>query len=182
MSTPIASSSRDLRYPVGRYEAPARITAADRTEWLRDLEELPTKLRSAVAGLDERQLDTPYRPGGWSVRQVVHHLPDSHMNAYSRFRLGLTEDSPTIKPYDEAAWAELADAKTAPIEHSLSLLEHLHARWLVLLHSLPETDLGRTLRHPEWGQMSLQWMLGLYAWHSRHHVAHITNLRERERW
>jgi DinB superfamily len=182
MSAPIASSNENLRYPVGRYGPPARITAADRTERLRDLEELPGKLRQAATGLNERQLDTPYRPGGWTVRQVVHHIPDSHMNAYSRFRLALTENLPLIKPYDEAAWAELADAKTAPIEPSLSLLEGLHARWLALLRSLREAELARTLRHPEWGEMSLDWMLGLYAWHSRHHVAHITTLREREGW
>jgi hypothetical protein len=182
MSTPITSSEQDLRYPVGRFKPPDNITAADTASWLRDIEALPANLRHAVADLNDAQLDTPYRPGGWTVRQVVHHLPDSHMNSYSRFRLALTEDSPTIKPYDEAAWAELVDAKTAPIEPSLALLESLHARWTILLGSLTETDLARTFRHPELGKVRLDWTLGSYAWHSRHHVAHITNLRRRESW
>lgn len=182
MASHTVSSTHNLRYPVGKYEAPKQITAADRAEWLRELEELPGHLKRAVAGLDEPQLDTPYRPGGWTVRQVVHHLADSHLNSYSRFRFALTEDAPAVKSYDEAVWAELADAKTAPIEISTSLLTALHARWIALLRSLSEADLKRTIRHPEWGEMTLDWMLGLYAWHSRHHVAHITNLREREGW
>jgi hypothetical protein len=149
---------------------------------LRDLEELPANLRRAVAGLSEAQLDTSYRPGGWTVRQVVHHLPDSHLNSYQRVRLALTESSPAVKIYEEGAWAELADAKTAPIELSLSFLEALHARWLELLRSLNETELARTFRHPEWGEVDLNWTLSQYAWHSRHHVAHITSLRKREGW
>jgi DinB superfamily len=182
MASRTASSTQDLRYPVGKYRPPKQITAAERAEWLRELEELPANLKRAVAGLDDRQLDTPYRAGGWTIRQVVHHLPDSHLNSYSRFRFALTEDAPAIKSYDEAAWAELADAKTAPIEISLALLTALHARWITLLRSLGEADLKRTIRHPEWGEINLEWMLGLYAWHSRHHVAHITSLREREGW
>jgi uncharacterized damage-inducible protein DinB len=182
MASPTESSTQDRRYPVGKYKPPKQITAAERTEWLRELEELPENLKRAVAGLDDRQLDTPYRPGGWTIRQVVHHLPDSHLNSYSRFRFALTEDAPAIKSYDEAAWAELADAKTAPIEMSLSLLTALHARWITLLGSLSEADLKRTIRHPEWGEINLDWMLGLYAWHGRHHLAHITSLREREGW
>ncbi|MFL6351308.1 MAG: YfiT family bacillithiol transferase [Bryobacteraceae bacterium] len=182
MGSPIANSGRDVRYPIGRYKPPREITAAHRTNWLNDLEELPALLKQSVKGLDDSQLDTPYRPDGWTVRQVVHHLPDSHLNSYSRFRFALTEEAPAIKSYDEAAWAELADAKTAPVEISLALLTALHERWVTLLRSLSETDLDRTLRHPEWGEISLDWMLGLYAWHGRHHVAHITSLRERESW
>lgn len=128
------------------------------------------------------QLDTPYRPGGWTVRQVVHHLADSHLNSYQRFRLALTERSPLIKPYDETAWAELPDAKTAPIAVSLSLLDGLHARWIALLRSLDEDGFARTFRHPELGEKRLDWTLGLYAWHSRHHLAHIRNLRQRMDW
>jgi DinB superfamily len=182
MASPIASSTQDLQYPIGKYEPPKQITGADVAEWLRDVEELPANLKRAVAGLDDRQLDTPYRPGGWTVRQVIHHLADSHLNSYSRFRWGLTEDTPAVKSYEESTWAELADAKTAPIEMSLSLLTGLHARWIMLLRSLSEADLKRTILHPEWGEINLDWMLSLYAWHSRHHVAHITNLREREGW
>src|SRR5690348_6100362 len=182
MTARTPGSSQDLRYPIGRYEPPKPITAINRAEWLSELEELPANLKQAVSGLRDEQLDTPYRPGGWTVRQVVHHLPDSHLNTYRRFRLAWTEKAPAIKTYDEAAWAELSDAKTAPIEISLSLLTALHARWIKLLRSLDEAHLKRTVRHPEWGEISLDWMLGLYAWHSRHHVAHITSLRKRERW
>jgi DinB superfamily len=182
MATPIGRSSEDLRYPIGRFEPPKQISAADRAKCLRDLEELPANLQQAVAGLCEQQLDTPYRPGGWTVRQVVHHLPDSHLNSYQRFRLALTEEVPAIKPYDEAAWAELSDARAAPIEMSVLLLTALHARWITLLRSLNEADLKRTLRHAEWGEISLDWMLAQYAWHGRHHVAHITSLRKREGW
>jgi uncharacterized damage-inducible protein DinB len=176
------SASQDLRYPIGHYQPPKPITAIHRAEWLSELEQLPANLKQAVAGLRDEQLDTPYRAGGWTVRQVVHHLPDSHLNSYQRFRLALTEEAPVIKTYDEAAWAELSDAKTAPIEVSLSLLTALHARWITLLRSLDESHLKRRVRHPEWGEITLDWMLGLYAWHSRHHVAHITTLRKRERW
>jgi hypothetical protein len=135
-----------------------------------------------VSGLSEAQLDTPYRPSGWTVRQVVHHLPDSHLNSYTRCRLALTEDAPTIKPYDEAAWAELSDAKTGPIAPSIALLEGLHARWTCLLRGLSDAEFARTFRHPELGEVRLDWTAGLYAWHCSHHLAHITNLRERENW
>ena len=172
----------DLRYPIGRYSPPTQFSAEHREQWIGELASLPSKMRAVVSGLNDSQLDTPYRPGGWTIRQVVHHVPDSHMNSYVRCRLALTEHSPTIKPYDEAAWAELADAKTATIEASLLLLEALHERWLALLRSLSEKDFQRTFRHPELGEVTLDWSLGLYAWHSRHHVAQIRRLRERERW
>jgi hypothetical protein len=182
-NTPMSDSTLDLRYPVGRYQAPESITAAQREAWIAELQALPKNLKSAISGLDDAQLDTPYRPGGWSVRQVVHHLPDSHMNCYMRFRLALTEPSPVIKPYEESAWAELADAKAGPTAPSLQILEGLHARWVALLTSLTETDFARTFRHPELGgEIRLDWALGLYDWHSRHHLAQIAALRERSGW
>ena len=143
---------------------------------------MPSRLREIVKDLRDGQLDTAYRPGGWTARQVVHHLADSHTNSYCRFRLALTEDLPVIKAYDEARWAELSDAKQAPIELSLTLLDALHGRWVLLLESLTEEDFRRAFRHPEHGEMRLDWTLGLYAWHCRHHVAHIAGLREREGW
>ncbi len=139
-------------------------------------------MRAAIAGLNEEQLDTPYRDGGWTVRQVVHHVADSHMNAYVRFRLALTEQEPVIKPYDEAAWAELADAKDAPPEISLALIDALHDRWTRLLRSMSGADFLRQFRHPELGAVPLEKNLALYAWHGKHHVAHITRLRERMQW
>lgn len=142
----------------------------------------PANLRSAVRGLSEAQLDTPYRPGGWTVRQVVHHVPDSHSNAYTRFKLTLTEDVPTIKPYDEGAWAKLDDTRTTPIETSLAMMDALHDRWVRLLRSLGPADFARTLNHPENGIMNLDQLLALYAWHGAHHVAHITNLRRQNNW
>ncbi|HZS54284.1 MAG TPA: bacillithiol transferase BstA [Bryobacteraceae bacterium] len=172
----------NLRFPVGRYAPPAAITPEDRAAWIAELESLPRKLTEAVRGLSDNQLDTPYRPGGWTVRQVVHHLPDSHLNSYVRFRLALTENSPTIKPYEEAAWAELPDAKSGPVEPSLSLTDALHRRWVSLLRSLRDEDFSRTFVHPEHGPIKLDWTLGLYAWHCRHHVAHIAELRKREGW
>ena len=172
----------DRRYPVGKFEAPARFTAALRAQCLGDIERTPAALRGAVAGLSPAQLDTPYRPGGWTVRQVVHHLPDSHMNAYVRVKLALTEDEPTIKPYEQARWAELIDGRTAPPEVSLSLLDSLHARWTMLLKSLAPEQFARKFRHPEVGVVTLDWLLAMYSWHGRHHVAHITALRKREGW
>ncbi|HMD98927.1 MAG TPA: bacillithiol transferase BstA [Terriglobia bacterium] len=172
----------DLRYPVGKFKWAGSGTEAERSEYISNIEQTPVRLRAAVGGLSDQQLDTPYRPDGWTVRQVVHHLPDSHMNAYVRYRLALTEDEPTIKPYDEAQWAELIDAKTAPVEPSLTLLESLHSRWVTLLKSLTPTDWARTFRHPELGVVSLEKNLAIYSWHGRHHVAHITSLRRRMGW
>ena len=172
----------ELRYPVGRFQFPESVSAEELARFLGQIAEAPARMRAAVSGLSDAQLDTPYRPGGWTVRQVVHHVPDSHMNSYVRFRLALTEDSPTIKPYEEARWAELADARTLPIEPSLALLESLHARWAPLLRSLSAADWKRTFRHPELGLISLENNAALYAWHGRHHVAHITSLRDRMSW
>lgn len=171
----------DLRYPIGKFKKTEGVTDAQRTALIAAIAEAPAKLRAAATGLSEEQLDTPYRPGGWTVRQVVHHVPDSHMNSLVRFKLALTENEPTIKPYDEARWAELGDAKGA-IEPSLALLESLHERWVALLKSLSASDWQRTFRHPERGTMTLEETLQLYAWHGRHHVAHITSLRERNGW
>ncbi len=171
-----------LKYPIGRYKAPVTISIDQRAAWIEEMAKLPDNLSKAVGGLTEAQLDTPYRPSGWTVRQVVHHLPDSHLNSYARFRLALTEDSPVIKPYEEAAWAELPDAKTAPIRPSLMLIEGLHARFVLLLKSMSEADFVKTFRHPELGEKRLDWTLGLYAWHCLHHVAQINNLRSREGW
>jgi hypothetical protein len=183
MSNPaLQNVPADLRFPVGRYRPVPEISAGLRAEWIRELEALPPNLRNAAGGLSDRQLDTAYRPGGWTVRQLVHHLPDSHMNAYCRFRLALTETSPGIKTYEEALWAELPDARKSPIEPSLLLLEGLHGRFTAMLRSMIETDFARTFRHPELGEIRLDWTLGLYAWHRRHHLAHITNLRSRESW
>ena len=178
----MSTTSADLRYPIGKFEQPDDISALQRGEFISVIAKAPAALDAAVRGLNPDHLNTPYRPAGWTVRQVVHHLPDSHMNSYIRFRLALTEDVPTIKPYDEAQWAELTDAKTAPIEYSLVLLENLHLRWVLLLESLKSEDWKRAFRHPERGFMRLDQNLALYAWHSRHHVAQIVSLREREGW
>jgi uncharacterized damage-inducible protein DinB len=172
----------DLRYPIGRFLAEADATEEKRQRWIHEIASAPDKLRAAVQGLSAERLDSPYRHGGWTVRQVAHHLPDSHLNGYVRFKLALTEQEPTIKPYDEAAWAELADGRTAPIEISLALLESLHRRWVLLLRSLPPADFARPFRHPEMGRLNLETYLQMYAWHGRHHVAHITTLRERMGW
>src|SRR5216684_2529580 len=172
----------DLRYPIGKFSYEGPPTPPQIQELLHHIEQAPSRLRAAVTGLSEQQLETPYRPGGWTVRQVVHHVPDSHLNAYTRFKLALTEDEPTIKPYDEARWAELADVRTAPLGVSFRLLEALHQRWVLLLRSLRPEDYRRTLRHPERGVMSFDQTLCYYAWHGRHHVAHITSLRERMGW
>ncbi|HEX4227432.1 MAG TPA: putative metal-dependent hydrolase [Bryobacteraceae bacterium] len=173
---------QDLRYPVGKFRSAASISAKDREDWLLEIEVLPSRLRAAVSGLTDAQLDTPYRDGGWTIRQVVHHFADSHLNSYTRFRLALTENNPTIKPYAEALWADLADARTAPIDLSLQLLDGLHRRWVLLIRSFSETDFSKTFRHPERGEMRLDQNLALYAWHCRHHLAHINGLRERNGW
>jgi hypothetical protein len=172
----------DLRYPVGKWQRPDKLTPDQRRELIDTMADAPAQLRAAVKGLTDQQLDTPYRPGGWTVRQVVHHLPDSHMNAYTRFKLGVTEDEPTIKTYEEGRWAELADAKTAPIEPSLVLFENLHKRWVTFLRSLGPAEWARNVRHPEWGAISIDQLLSQYSWHGRNHVAHITALRERNGW
>lgn len=172
----------DLRYPIGKFHRPETLSPDERRASIDAIAEAPARLRAAIAGLDAAQLDTPYRPGGWTVRQLVHHVPDSHMNAYVRFKLAATEDEPTIKTYEEARWAELADAKSAPIEPSLALLENLHKRWVVFLRSLAPADWPRNFRHPELGMITLDQNLALYAWHGRHHVAHVTALRKRQNW
>jgi hypothetical protein len=172
----------DLRYPIGPFQYDGPRTDEQRQHLIDQIEEAPATLRAAVEGLSPQQLDMPYRPGGWTVRQVVHHLPDSHLNSYVRFRLAMTEDEPSIKPYHEDRWAELEDARRAPIEISLALLEALHRRWVLLLRALTAQDLMRTFVHPELGLVSLDKNISLYAWHGRHHVAHITSLRERMGW
>lgn len=172
----------DLRYPVGRFEFEGTLSEPDRRLLIDQIAATPDKMRAAVAGLNDKQLDTPYRPGGWTVRQVVHHVPESHLNSYLRFKLAMTEDQPTIKPYLEDRWAELEDARTAPVEMSLKLLESLHQRWVWFLRSLENSDFQRTFHHPELGLVSLDKNVALYAWHGRHHVAHITSLRERNGW
>lgn len=180
---PTTTAGGDLRYPVGRFAFPDAPTAHQIAGWIDDVARAPDALRAAVHGLDETQIETPYRPGGWTVRQVVHHLPDSHMQAYTRFKLALTEERPTIKPYDEAAWANLDDTFTVPISVSLDLLEALHIRWVALLRTLGPDQMQREFVHPERNRsMRLTDALAMYAWHGRHHVAHITALRERERW
>ena len=172
----------DHRYPIGPFSAPETISAADRKDLISELAELPERVRSAVAGLGAKQLDTPYREGGWTVRQVVHHLPDSHANSYVRFRLALTEREPTIRLYDQDGWAELADARSGEIDVSLDLLEALHRRLVALLETISDQDWNRTFVHPEIGRLTLDTNLAMYAWHGRHHVAHVTGLRERKGW
>lgn len=179
----MTTTQTDPRFPVGRFVRPAALTPAERAEAIEAVAAAPAAMRAAVSGLTDAQLDTPYREGGWTARQVVHHVPDSHMNAYVRFKLALTEDVPTIKPYDEAAWAELEDGKSKLVEQSLNLLDSLHARWVFLLRRMQPSDFERKLNHPEWpAPLSLDQMLALYAWHGRHHVAHITELRKRQDW
>ena len=172
----------DLRYPIGDFQFSGQVTDNDRRRSIDIVENTPAKMRAAVKGLSHKQLDIPYRPGGWTVRQVVHHVPDSHLNAYIRFKLALTEDVPTIKTYDEHSWAKLEDSKSTPIETSLTLLESLHTRMTVLLRSLTSADFARQFNHPERGPMTIDSLLALYAWHGPHHVAHITGLRKREGW
>jgi hypothetical protein len=172
----------DLRFPVGKFHYDGSTSHEQQQAFLDEIAQTPAKLRSAVQGLSDAQLDTPYRPDGWTVRQVVHHVPDSHMNSYVRFKLALTEDDPTIKPYAEDRWAELADNQATPIDVSLTLLDSLHNRWVRLLRSLTTEQWKRTFRHPEMGPMTLEKTLALYAWHGRHHVAHITELRKRMSW
>lgn len=176
-------NENDLKYPIGNFAPPAHISANHRGQFIDNLDALPGQIKSIVANLSETQLDTPYRDGGWTVRQVVHHLPDSHLNSYIRFKWALTEDQPKIKAYDEKAWAMLPDAMEAPIELSLSLLESIHNRWVYLLKSLQEADWKRSFEHPETNKtVPLDLNLALYSWHGRHHLAHIERLVERKRW
>ena len=172
----------DPRYPIGKFERRDTLTADERRAMIDQIAGTPARMRETVARLTPAQLDRPYREGGWTARQVVHHVPDSHLNAYCRFKLALTEENPTIRPYDEAKWAELSDSRDTPVETSLTMLDALHDRWTHLLRAMSENDFRRTLRHPDMGVMSLDALLSLYAWHGRHHVGHVTSLRERMRW
>jgi DinB family protein len=172
----------DLRFPIGKFHYQGAPSEEQRDQLIAEIDHTPAAMRAAVQGLSAQQLDTPYREGGWTVRQVVHHLPDSHMNAYVRFKLALTEDAPAIKPYAEDRWAQLADSQSTPIAVSLALLESLHDRWVSLLRALGEDDWKRGFKHPELGLMPLEKNLALYAWHGKHHTAHITELRKRMNW
>ena len=174
--------STDPRYPIGKFSFQGPLTAQQKKEFLNDIEQTPARLRAAVSGLSDQQLDTPYREGGWTVRQVVHHVPDSHVNSYIRFKLALTEEEPTIRPYMEDRWAELPEAKSGSIDVSLALLESLHRRWMLVLRGLTDAQWARSFRHPEMGLLSLEKTLALYAWHGRHHVAHVTELRKKMGW
>jgi uncharacterized damage-inducible protein DinB len=176
------TDQNDLRYPIGRFTPSAASLPGIRAAHIETLRQLAGRLREVTAGLSDAQLDTPYREGGWTVRQVVHHLADSHANAYIRYRLALTEDWPTVKTYDEAAWAKLADSRKLPIAVSLSMIEALHVRWVVLLESLSEEDFQKGYNHPEHGKQALSTVLAMYAWHARHHTAHISGLRSRQGW
>ena len=172
-----------LRYPIGRFLPPTEVTLQDRENYLAEIEKHPAELRNAVTGLSDDQLDTPYREGGWTLRQVVHHVPDSHANSYVRFRWTLTEDQPKIKAYYEDRWAELPDAASAPVEPSLQLLEAIHQRWLLLLRAMSDEDYARALVHPETNKViRLDTMLALYVWHGKHHVAHVQSLKDRKGW
>jgi hypothetical protein len=172
----------DLRYPIGECDYPQIVSRESREQHIEVIAAAPARLRDAINGLTDQQLDTPYRPEGWTVRQVVHHFADSHMNAYVRFKLALTEEEPTIKTYDEKRWAELKDARSGPLDPSLQLIEGLHRRWVASLELLSDADFERPLRHPELGVLRLDTYLAAYSWHCRHHTAHITSLRRRMAW
>ena len=171
----------EANYPIGHFQCDGQITASIIDKWIKDIEELPVLLQNAVKDLNDDQLDTPYRLGGWTVRQVVHHVADSHLNAYGRFKLALTEEKPIIKPYDQERWAELPDS-ALPVTISLSLLDALHKRWVTLLRTLTPSDFEKTFIHPESGEVSVGKNIGIYAWHGQHHLAHITSLRSRKGW
>jgi len=171
-----------LRYPLGRFDAPAEVTPEQVTAWIDEIEAFPAALRAAVAPLSDEQLDTRYRPGGWTVRQVVHHVADSHMNSVIRFKWGLTEDRPTIKAYFEERWADLADVTEVPVAGAMDLCDALHRRWVGLLRALTPEQLAREFVHPDSGPVRLDINVGIYAWHGRHHLAHITELAKREGW
>ena len=180
--TTAQQGTADVRYPIGKLSRKSVLTPEERAAAIDAIAVAPTNLADAVSGLSEAQLDTPYRPGGWTVRQLVHHVADSHINAYTRLRFALTEDNPTIRPYEEAVWAELPDARMLPVSVSLSLLQALHERWVFLLRELPHDQFARPLTHPENGPMSVDGLVNTYAWHGRHHTAHVTALRERMGW
>jgi uncharacterized damage-inducible protein DinB len=183
VTTPTATASDELRFPTGKFHRPTGpLDATERARIIDVLAATPKKLGDAVRGLNDKQLDTPYRADGWTVRQVVHHVADSHMNAYIRVKLALTEHAPLIKTYDEAEWAKLIDARTGAVDVSLSLLTALHDRWVRLLRSLKPGDFSKTMTHPEHGAITIDYLLSLYAWHGPHHVAHVTGLRKREGW
>lgn len=173
--------SEDMRYPIGKFDPNFEVSIENRKEFIQTIENLPARLREIVSDLSDEQLDTPYRPEGWTVRQLVHHVADSHLNSFCRFKLALTEDVPTIRPYFEDRWAQLADSKL-PIEDSLKILEGVHSRWTTLLRAMSDEDFQKKLIHPESGEWSLDKFLGLYDWHSKHHTAHIASLRERSDW
>ncbi len=172
----------DPRYPIGKFKFEGTTTDSQRNQFIEDIEQTPAALRSAIKNLDAKQIETPYRDGGWTVRQVVHHVPESHMNAYIRFKLALTEDEPTVKPYMEDRWAVTGEVEATPLDVSLALADSLHDRWVRLLRSMKPEDWKRSFRHPEMGLVSLERNLALYAWHGKHHVAHITELRKRMGW
>jgi hypothetical protein len=176
------AAAADLSYPVGRYDLKRAIAPEERSGLIAVIESAPSRFREAVHGLNEAQLDAPYRPGGWTVRQVVHHAAESHMHASLRFRWALIDDNPAVKAYDEAKWAELHDSHTLAVEPSLLILEGLHSRWSALMRSMTDAQFARTFHHSDLGPLRLDRVLGLYAWHSRHHAAHITQLRERMGW
>lgn len=173
---------KDPRYPIGRFDRNIIVTKEMRSDFIKTIETLSAQLKREVESLSPQQLDTPYREGGWTVRQVVHHIPDSHINAYVRFKLALTEDNPKIKTYEEHLWAELPDTFNTPIDVSLQLLDSVHTRWAILLNTLSDKQFERTFRHPEWGNIMLSRTLALYAWHSKHHLAHITELKKSMGW
>jgi hypothetical protein len=176
-----APALEELKYPVGGFTPPESYSDSDRAQRIQVITDLPKNFLAAAKGLSDAQLDTPYRPEGWTVRQLIHHVADSHMNAFIRFKLALTENVPTVKPYNEKLWADLADAKL-PVEPSLRIIEDVHTRWVAVLKSMKASDFAKQLVHPERGQISLDWMLALYTWHSKHHTAHIAKLRERNGW
>ena len=173
---------KDPRYPIGKFDRNINVTKEMRSDCIKTIETLPSQLRTEVENLSEQQLDTPYRDGGWTIRQVIHHLPDSHINSYVRFKLALTEDNPRIKTYEEHLWAELPDTFKSPIDVSLNLLESLHTRWAILLRSLTDEQLEKTFQHPEWGDINLDKTLALYTWHSKHHLVHISELKKKMGW
>lgn len=178
-----AATTTELRFPIGEFDPDAPIAAADRAKRIREIAAAPAALRAAIAGLSESQLETPYRPGGWTVKQVVHHVPESHFQAYCRMKLALTEEQPTVKPYEESLWARLPDVPKIPLELSLTLVDAVHARWDILLHAMTDADFGRTYYHPGYKRVyTMDQVVAMYAWHGKHHIAHITSLRRRSGW